>query len=232
MVLTKHGFEPEFHQDVSRIIRESEARVHAVVPVRALGNSALPAVGLDTLVDRSYEILPEGRRAAFAAAQKVRLTLKRRQADKVILLASGAAAVATASPIPFSDALLLVPIQIGMILKISSAYGLTLDRSQLTQMGTSLLGCIATTLGGRLMVGAIIKFVPGWGSLVGASLNATVAAALTRSLGKAYAGFLHSFVERTGKLPVMSEIMAELPSLLRKVEKDGKEAAVAEHAPA
>jgi uncharacterized protein (DUF697 family)/GTP-binding protein EngB required for normal cell division len=227
VVLTKHGFEPEFHKDVSRILSESGARVHAVVPVRAL-----PAFGLDTLVDRSYEVLPEGRRTAFVAMQRVKLTLKRQRAQEAIVWASAAAAAATASPVPLSDAFLLVPIQIGMLLRISSAYGLTLDRSQMTQIGTSLLGCIATTLGGRLIVGSIIKLIPGFGSLAGTALNATVAATLTSSLGEAYASFLYSFIERTDKLPVISELLAALPSLLGRVERDGKGAAEAQKAPA
>ncbi len=58
-----------------------------------------------------------------------------------------------------------------------------------------------------MLVGQVIKFFPGVGSLVAAGLNGTVAATLTTTLGESYSAFLYDFIERTGKLPVLSEVV-------------------------
>ena len=208
IALTKHGIDPDFQHDIPRLMSEAGAQVRAVVPVRAVAKSAPPKFGLPELVDRTYEFLPEGRKKAFIAAQKVQLGLKRDLADEAILAGAAATAAAAAIPLPFADAVAIVPVQIAMLLGISNAYGLTIEKSQVTQFTVAITGCLATTLGGRLLAGAVIKFIPGLGSLVGGGVNATIAGTLTRALGKGYSAFLYEFIERTGNLPVMTDVIA------------------------
>lgn len=71
--------------------------------------------GLTELVDATFRAAPEGVEAAFAAAQKVDLARKRKQAQTAVRAAATAALTVGAIPIPVADAGVLIPIQLGMI---------------------------------------------------------------------------------------------------------------------
>ena len=62
------------------------------------------AQGLEELVERTHEILPEGVRRAFTNAQRVVIRLKVRHARAVVATAGAAAGTVGAAPIPVSDA--------------------------------------------------------------------------------------------------------------------------------
>lgn len=53
------------------------------------------------------------------------LKAKRKQANEAIATAVTAAGAAAAIPIPFSDAAILVPIQVAMVAKIIDLYGVS-----------------------------------------------------------------------------------------------------------
>lgn len=215
VVLTKDDDDDDFADLVEQIMRKRNAQIYGIVQVRALAKGRRPAVGLHELVAATFTALPDAHRAAFAAAQKVNLELNRSLAEDYVTAAAGAAAAASAIPIPFADLATLAPIQAGMLIGVSKAFGLTLERQQVAQLVTTLLGCLAITLAGGWAVGSILKFIPGPGTLIGAVVNATVAAAVTRTLGKTYIRFLCSFVDARGRLPSADEIASTLPGFYR-----------------
>jgi uncharacterized protein (DUF697 family) len=96
--------------------------------------------------------------------------------------ASAAVAAAGAIPIPFSDAVLLVPIQLGMMGGIASVYAFDLDKATMAAM----VATAAATSAGRAAVTGFLKFIPVVGSLIGGAINAIVAACFTIAMGAAW----------------------------------------------
>ena len=211
VVVTKAWFDSE----LPKIARAElpDPPVRAVVRVIASrrrfesGESVGPE-GLETLVEESLRLLPEAERAAMAAVQRVLLAPKIESARDAIRKAGNAAFLAASTPIPFADAVLLAPIQIAMIVAIARRMGVALNEDGWKALATALAGPILTTFAGRLAAGTLgnlLKTIPGIGTLVGGSLNATVAVALTRFLGEGFLAWLTGRLER-GAIPSIDEI--------------------------
>lgn len=146
----------------------------------------IPSQGLDKLVALTHELVPEVAKKAFAAAQKVNDDITKKNINKIIVGAAAAAATAGAVPIPFSDAIVLAPIQIGMIAGISCVFGLDLDDGFLKTIVCSAAGVTGATFLGKSIVTNLIKCIPVAGSIVGGVISAGTAATLTTLLGEAY----------------------------------------------
>jgi uncharacterized protein (DUF697 family) len=103
----------------------------------------------------------------------------RSSAQVAIHTASVAAATVSASPIPFSDAALLVPIQTTMITAIYKAYGREISEGIIKGAVT------ATTASAfaKSLIGNVIKMVPILGTAAGSVLNAGVAVGFTEAIG-------------------------------------------------
>jgi uncharacterized protein (DUF697 family)/GTP-binding protein EngB required for normal cell division len=221
VVLTKDDEDPDFPGIVANILNDRHAVFAAIVPVRALARRSTPAYGLDDLVNATYRALPEAHRAAFAAAQKINRDLNRTAAAEYVNAAATAAAAASVIPIPFADLVTLAPIQAGMLVGVSAAFGLALDKQQIMQLITTTLGSLAASLAGRWAVGSVLKFIPGPGTVIGSALNAAVAGALTRTMGRTYIRFLYEFLEKNGRVPDADEVLAIFPLFYKN---EGKEA--------
>ncbi len=215
VVLTKYDDDPEFIDVVEQVLTERRVSRHAVVAVRSVAKPNRPAVGLSELVLATFRALPTAHRAAFAAAQKVNLDLNKESAMEYVNAASAAAAAAAVIPIPMADALTLAPIQTGMMVAVSAAFGLPLDRQAVVQLMTTVLGCVALSVAGRWAVGSVLKLIPGPGSVIGGILNAGVAGSLTLTLGRIYIAFLYAFIEKNGRVPLADEIVTAFPSYYR-----------------
>ncbi len=211
VALTKDDDDPDFAEIVAGILTERRATFASIVQVRALARRNRPATGLSELVTATYTALPAAHRAAFAAAQKINRDLNRQAADEYVTAAVTAAAAAAAIPIPFADVATMAPVQAGMLVGISTAFGLSLDQQQVMKLVAATLGCIAVSLAGRWAVGSVLKLVPGAGTVVGSVLNATVAGATTRTIGKTYIKFLYGFIEQHGRVPTADEILEIFP---------------------
>lgn len=88
------------------------------------------------------------------------------------------ASVAAASPIPFSDAL-LIPIQTTMITGLYKANGANISRGV---VDGALKATIVSSLG-KSLAGNLLKLIPGVGTIAGGTLNAGVSVAFTEALG-------------------------------------------------
>ena len=140
------------------------------------------AYGLQEVLDATFRGAPDGVAHAITAAQRIDFDRKRERAEVAIKAATGAATTAGASPIPFSDAAILVPVQIGMMASIAVTYGISLERST----AASIAATAAATTAGRSLVTNMIKFVPGAGTAVAAPISATVAGTFTYAMGHAW----------------------------------------------
>lgn len=125
--------------------------------------------GLTELVDATFRAAPEGVEAAFAAAQKVDLARKRKQAQTAVRAAATAALTVGAIPIPVADAGVLVPIQLGMMARVAAIYGVRVETA-------TIAATVAVSAAGRSAVAGLLKFIPGAGTVVGGVISGTVAA--------------------------------------------------------
>lgn len=223
VVLTKHGMNPGFSNQVSEIFKQEGALVTGVIPVAAIStNPAFPVRGLNELVSQTLTVLPDGAKNAFRAAQKVNARLKESAAEKLVYKASTAAAGVAVSPVPFSDAIGIIPIQVGMTLAISRVFGVQLEENSLMPLAAGVFSSIGLSIFGRWAAGSLIKLIPGGGTILGGTVSASIAGGLTYSLGMTYVKFLSSFYERQGRPPEVSEVTELFPAYFKgnKVEAD------------
>lgn len=101
-------------------------------------------------------------------------------------MAAASAAATGATPIPFSDAAVLVPAQVTMLARITAVFGIPIKKATITAIVSATIGTAGTTVLGKTIVANLIKIIPGVGSVAGGVISATTAAALTAALGESY----------------------------------------------
>ena len=184
----------------------------------------IPQSGLKELIALTFDVLPEDSRKAFINAQQVDIERKakaaRRWARSYVATTFGVGFV----PIPFSDATLLVPMQITMMSHITAIFGVSLDRASVV----TILGVIGGTSGatylGRYIVSNLVKLIPGAGTVAGGIISGTTASVLTSALAMSYIEVLTLMAKRELKgeavsLSEISQAMKEnLQSRLKKQE--------------
>lgn len=220
-VITKCRNDGGFRQEMQRLM----PHVANIVRVRAIQEElddghVLDSVGLKELIELTLQLVPEGHRRAFVASQKADLEQKWKHAQIVIGVCAASAATAGAIPIPFADAALLVPIQVGMLAGITATYGMSLSESFLYTLVGSVGGAGAATVVGRTLFANILKFIPGVGSVAGGAISSTTATAVTVALGEAYASVLHKlFKKNLGEPPTADEVLTEFKRHFSSGEK-------------
>lgn len=211
-VITKARSDDGFKAKVLELLPESKNAIR----VRAIWEQLdegieLPPMGLEALLELSSELIPEGQRNAFAAAQKADLKLKKKRARKIVASSVTAATAAGASPIPFSDVAILAPIQVTMLAGISTIYGLEVSRTSLTTLVGSAIGVTGASFAGRAIVSNIIKLIPGGGTVAGGLISAATAGSLTAILGEAYITTISKFfTENPDAIPDPVELAERL----------------------
>jgi uncharacterized protein (DUF697 family)/GTP-binding protein EngB required for normal cell division len=207
-VITKARADNEFRSEVQKLL----PLVKNVVRVRAIKEKDDDGIvkypkGLCELVELTMQVLPEGLQRAFTAAQKVDIGLKKSKSRLIMTTAASTAATAAAVPIPFSDAIAIVPIQVGMIAGISATFGLPIDNSFLLTILGSIVTGAGGTLAGRAIVSNLLKLIPGVGSAPGMAIAATTAFSLTSAFGEAYIAALEmSFTQNNGETPSLEDV--------------------------
>lgn len=172
---------------------EGGKAVRTLAQERRIGRQTLPVRGLDELVCRTDQVLPEAVRRAFVNAQGVVLDLKVDRARAVVVASTAAAAGAAAAPVPMADAMLLRPVQLGMLAGITSIFGIELSNDQVLGLLKGAVGQGGMERAGKKLVKELAKHLPG-----GNVVNATVAAVLTGALGEAYVRLCAEILRREG----------------------------------
>lgn len=103
----------------------------------------------------------------------------RKKCYSTIHAATLTAAIIGCSPIPFSDAFLLVPVQMTMMARLHKTFG----QSWSENLGAALSKELVVVGMGRSLVGNLLKMVPVVGTVAGSAINGTVASAITGTLG-------------------------------------------------
>ena len=209
-VITKARADQGFGNEVQRLlpVLRNVTRVRALAEEDDDGH-ARPTMGLRELVEITDELVPEGQRNAFAAAQKADTNLKKKRAHRAVGVAVTAAMATGATPIPFADAALLVPIQVSMLAAITAIFGASLEEGVLTALVASAGTGVGATIAGRAIVTGLLKLIPGAGTIAGGVIAASTAGALTAAFGEAYIATLAILFERSqGEPPSPEDIIA------------------------
>lgn len=165
--------------------------------------------GLEALKQGMVDAVPDARKAMLARIMNVKLD-KDSTADGIIWGAAVSASVAAATPIPIADVAAITTIQAGMIVALAHTYNCTMT------LGTAagLVGTAGCAVGGRMLFQAIVKFIPGLGTVGGAVLGAAVAGPTTLALGYSFRDF---FAEGNFR-PTRKEIQQRMEKNRKKAE--------------
>lgn len=150
------------------------------------GSIELPSFGLQELVEKTYQVLPQGIRRAFNNAQKVDLKRKVDEATRWALGYIGTSFGVGFTPIPFSDSAILIPGQVGMLAHITSIFGVKVDKDLLVAIASGVGGIAGATIAGKTLVANLIKLIPGAGTLIGGAISGATASTLTTALAFSY----------------------------------------------
>ena len=179
----------QFHPDAVSLARHIESLKLPILGGRPFMTYAMrdqfsgqPPYGLSDLVHATFQAVPEAVQAALVSAQRVDLDAKARAAQAFIGATVTASAAAAATPIPFSDAALLVPLQLAMMARIAHLYGLGVDRAGIAAVAST---AVATTAG-RASFTSLLKLIPGAGTIAGGAISASVASVFTFAMGQAW----------------------------------------------
>jgi uncharacterized protein (DUF697 family)/GTP-binding protein EngB required for normal cell division len=187
VVITKSRADNGFRSEVQRLLPRASnvIRVRAIPEMQDDGHVLSP-MNLTDLVEWTMQVIPDGQKNAFAAAQRVTLRLKRERAQLIVASATATAAGIGAFPVPFADAYLLVPIQISMLASITATFGLPVDTAFFATLVSSTLAGAGGTLMGRSVLGAFLLLIPGAGPILNGLISGITAGLFTTAFGEAH----------------------------------------------
>jgi predicted GTPase len=174
-------------QNFEQYIKEMNLPVVAVHSVLAQPyviseDYTVEAFGLKELIERTFHLIPERVRKAFTNAQRVDIERKassaKNWAARYIATSFGIGFI----PIPFSDASLLVPMQVTLLAHITVIFGVPIDKGTLLSIIAAVGGTGSATFIGRSIVSNAFKFIPGVGTIAGGIISGTTASIVTRAL--------------------------------------------------
>lgn len=210
-------------RELDKYLHTIDLSVADIIPVlskemRLSSSLVIKPQGLKELVQKTVSLIPEETRNSFINAQHADIDLKvkraRSWAKKYIATTFGVGFV----PIPFSDASVLVPMQVAMLAHITAIFGLSLDKTRLTSIVAAVGGTGGATFLGRYIVSNVLKLIPGAGTIVGGLISGSTASILTTALAFSYIEMLAIMTknEKEGK----SMSVFELEELMKKLYKE------------
>ena len=121
--------------------------------------------------------------------------MKKERAMGIVRAAVAAAGLIGANPVPGSDAMILVPNQILMLVRITNVFGFPVTKQWIMSVVGSLMGTSGATIVGRLVVSNLLKLSPVIGSAAGGAISSVTAGLLTLALGNAYIRWMEYMYE-------------------------------------
>lgn len=150
------------------------------------------AFGLEALVEATDRVLPEARKTAFAAAQRVQWSLKKSAARRVVTAAATTAAGTAIAP---GHSIVLSLIQVGMLAKIDRVFG----HSMLADGGAAkLMIGTGASRGGQWLFGTLLSDglkASGIGYAAGVAIGGAVGSTITSAMGLGYIEALSRYLE-------------------------------------
>lgn len=152
------------------------------------------------VINWAIENLEDSLKDGFILSIEKNLETIKKHVNKSIIPRYVASAIATAAtPIPFSDAAILAPMQVTMSVHIMKIYGIDNDKSAITAIvNSTIISQVGKTLSKNL-IGNLTKLIPGLGSVIGGTINATVAGSLTAAVGYAISELSYKYSQSVVK---------------------------------
>lgn len=220
VVLTQSVFENarELEKKIDDLNLDTRGIQRVIAEPFTIGNVTIERSGLKELMEITYQVLPEGVRRSFNNAQKVDIEHKAKEARKWALGYITTTFGVGFTPIPFSDAAILAPIQVGMIAHITTIFGVKIERALMTSIVSSIGGITGATFLGRTLVSNLLKFIPGAGTVVGGLISGATASIITTGLAFSYIEVMKAVArnEYEGRITDNEEIARMMKSELEK----------------
>lgn len=159
----------------------------AVIPVVAeiyefTENAFVPVSGIQELIEKTNGLLPEGIKAAQNDVHAFALKRKQAFAQSVITVATAAGVAVGAVPIPFPDATLLGPVEVGEVNALAGIYGINKNEKAKGLLNSIIEAGTVGAAAKALISG--LKLIPGL-TIGAAMLNAIIAGSIVAALGEA-----------------------------------------------
>ncbi|GAB2485077.1 GTP-binding protein [Alkalibacterium psychrotolerans] len=189
LVLTQSIGKPA--EEFNRYLENQNLPVAAVQnimaePYEITDDYVIPAFGLKDLIDKTLQLIPKDAHDAFMNAQQADIERKakaaRRWASRYVATTFGVGF----APIPFSDASILVPMQVTLLAHITAIFGISMDKSTIVSLIAAVGGTGTATMIGKTIVANAFKFIPGAGTVIGGIISGTTASIVTSALGLSY----------------------------------------------
>ena len=230
IVVLTQAFSRKNAEKMKQMILDENLDIVQVIPVLAAdyeieGLGVAKSYGLDNLIKVMGEALPDELMDTLQHVQIASLSEKKRRASKVVATAALAATGQGAAPVPFADAAMLIPTQVGMIASITVIFGFDVNKSVITALLSSTIGSGGATLLGRAVVANLIKLIPAAGSVAGGAISAGTAGIITAALGSAYIGFMELVYKGEMDMEDLSSKKGKdtIANIFRDNLKNGKE---------
>lgn len=204
----------KFFNDAKEAFTDANAVVRILAEPYKTWNDIIPEFGLKDLLCETVIVLPEAAKIALNAAQVVDFDAKISTAKKIVWGTAAGAAGVGAVPIPFSDATLLVPMQLGMLASITKIMGGNVSSGFFKMLIGAVVAQGGVTMVAKVIVGGLLKLIPGAGSVAGGAVSTVVAGTITFTLGSAYIMALESSI-RGGKELIPAEFLEVFKEILK-----------------
>ena len=192
VVITKSYSIPEREQNIELVHQAfaeqkgSVGHLSKIIPVVAktytLNESAYAAPeGITELINCTNELMPEGLRAAKKDLADFILTRKRVLAHGIVTTATAAGVTVGAVPFPFSDAVLLSPIELAEVNSIAKVFGIGKDEAGKRFLRT-LVDVGTVSAGAKALISAL-KAIPGI-NIAASVVNSIIAGVIIAGLGE------------------------------------------------
>jgi uncharacterized protein (DUF697 family) len=175
-----------------------------------------PNYGGERLREVLLELLPAAQSQTLRAldlAQRGLQDLFVQRATPTILGYSTLAATAGAVPVPIVDLVLISAAQTKMLHELARLYGQPLTKRRLAE----LAGALGLGLLGRQAGRALIKVIPGLGTLIGSVAGGALAGASTYALGRAFCYYYRAVLE--GHAPDPQDLKRYFKAELEQAEQ-------------
>lgn len=240
VVITKSYSEPEREQNIEMVhnafANQKRAKnIKKVIPVVAatytLNDTACaPPTGISELITMTNSLIPEGIRASERDIFSFNLIRRRVFAQSVVGASATAAVIVGAVPIPFADALILSPIEIGLVNGIAKIYGI--DKGEDSKLFIDTIIEVGTVSAVAKAAISGLKAIPGV-NLAAALLNAIIAGSIVTAIGegsiyvfeKIYLGEKSvadiDWVKKVMESELSSQFVEKVTTIINKVSKSG-----------
>lgn len=142
--------------------------------------------GIEELIQTTVDWLPEGLQTSFINSQEASVNIKHNEALKIVTGTMAANFGTGFTPVPGADAPVMMASQSMMITKITSIYGIDIDKQKIETALAGMLGVYAAMISGKAIAGGITKMIPGIGTIAGGLISGGVGMVITGALGFAY----------------------------------------------